>query len=164
MTHLALVPDWAAPLVLATPEQSADRAGLNRLPSEWTTVDGVVLDDHVLDHVVVGPNGVFAVAVDPDPEPAAVGDDGLYRQGTRVTTTVKSAVMAATALRQRVGERMFAYPLLVTAIDGAAGYLARLGVVPPGGIPETIWSHPGRPLTRSQRLETLWTLRSLASA
>lgn len=159
---LTLVDGWAEDLALATPHAaSGDVAGLRRLPSEWQTIDRVVLDDAAVDHVVVGPNGVFAVTVDPDPVPAAVEWDGLYRNGIRVTTTVKSALKAAYDLRRRVGERLFAYPLLVTAIAGASGQLDRLGVVPASRIPEAIWSHAGTPLTRTQRLETTWALRSL---
>lgn len=159
-----LTDEWASAISLATPAATAaDPTGLSRLPAEWQTVDRVVLEDAVIDHVVVGPNGVFAVAVDPDPRPVHMGHDGLYREQHRLTTTVKSALAAAFSLRERVGQRLFAYPMLVTPLDGAAANLDRLGVIPAGGIPEAIWSHPGRPLTRTQRLETLWSLRSLAS-
>lgn len=161
---ISLSDSWATELALATPlDTTGDRAGLSRLPAEWSTVDRVVLADVVIDHVVVGPNGVFTVAIDPDLSPATLGEDGLYRDGTRVTTTVKSIAMAAHALRSRVGSHLFAYPLLVTALDGSPAHLDRLGVIPAGAIPEAIWCHPGRALTRSQRVETLWALRSLTS-
>ena len=107
-----------------------DAAGLSRLPTEWQTIDRVMLDDTVIDQAVVGPNGVFAVSVDPDPVPATIEWDGLYRDGVRVTTTVKSALMAAHELRRRVGERLFAYPLLVTTIQATDEHLGRLGVDP----------------------------------
>jgi hypothetical protein len=165
MAHaFTLTEEWADAISLAAPTSAADDpAGLRRLPSEWQAVDRVVLEDVVIDHVIVGPNGVFAVAIDPDPRPVSLGPDGLYREGHRLTTTVKSALAAAFSLRGRVGSRLFAYPLLVTPLDGSAANLDRLGVIPPGGIPEAIWSHPGQPLTRTQRLETLWSLRSLAT-
>ena len=140
---------------------SADVAGLARLPSEWQTIDHIVLDDVIIDYVIVGPNGVFAISVDPDPAPATVEGDGLYRNGIRVTTTVKSAIMAAHELRRRVGEQLFAYPLLVTAV-ASVDQLGRLGVTPGHRIPEAIWSHVGSPLTRTQRMEITWALRSLA--
>ncbi len=163
MAQAVAYPDsWASDLALATPHAPpGDHAGLSRLPSEWLTIDRIVLDDVLIDHVVVGPNGVFAVSVDSDPEPATVEWDGLYRDGVRVTRTVKAALMAAHDLRQRVGHRFFAYPLLVTAIAGTDGQLDRLGVVPGGRIPEVIWSHAGTPLTRTQRTEIVWALQGL---
>jgi len=159
---VSLSDGWEPALVLATPQESRDRAGLSRLPSEWGTVDRVVLDDIVIDHVVVGPNGVFAIAIDPDERPARLEADGLYRDGSRVTTTVKSALYGANALRDRFGSRLFAYPLLVTALEAERGHLDRLAVIGAGGIPEAIWSHPGRALTRSRRGELLWSLHGLA--
>lgn len=163
MAHALTTSDaWTASLTLATPyEAPPDAAGLYRLPSEWESIDELTFDGVHIDHAIVGPNGVFTVSVDPDPQPAALRDDGLYRAGRRVTTAVKHAVMAAHALRRRVGERLFAFPLLVTAVDGGPGHLDRLGIVPGGSIPEVVWSHPGMPLTRSQRMETIWSLRSL---
>lgn len=159
---LTLPNGWESNVALATPyAASGDVAGLHRLPSEWQTVDRVVLDDTIIDHVVVGPNGIFAIAIDPDTRPADVRDDGIYRDDTRVTMTVKSALKSAFDLRQRVGARMFAYPMLVTAIDATDVHLDRLGVIPGGRIAEAIWCHPGQPMIRSQRVEALWTLRSL---
>lgn len=158
----AIPDDWSAGLALATPDvASGDLAGLRRLPDEWQVVDGVVLADAVIDHVVVGPNGVFAVSIDPDPTPAFVASDGLYRSGSRVTHAVKSALSAAHHLRTTVGDRVFAYPLLVSAVAGDRAHLDRLGVVAGDRIAEAIWSHPGLPMRRSARLETLWALRSL---
>jgi len=151
-------------LTLATPTAAAnDAAGLSRLPTEWQTIDRVVLDDTVIDQAVVGPNGVFAVSVDPDPVPATIEWDGLYRDGVRVTTTVKGALMAAHELRRRVGEQLFAYPLLVTTIQASEEHLGRLGVVPGGRVAEAIWSHAGAPLTRTQRLDITEVLRGLTN-
>jgi hypothetical protein len=154
---------WASDLALATsPTAAADNAGLHRLPAEWETIDRVVLDDFEIDHVVVGPNGVFTISIDADPLPADLRDDGIYRNELRVTTIVKSAVKAAHDLRRRVGYQLFAYPMLATTISSPASRLDRLGVVPGEQIAEAIWNHPGRPLTRSQRTETSWALHSLA--
>ena len=159
---LTLPNGWESNVALATPHRTVgDVAGLHRLPSEWQTVDRVVLDDAIIDHVVVGPNGVFAIAIDPDPRPAEVRADGIYRDEARMTTTVKSALKSAFDLRRRVGDRLFAYPMLVTAIGATEAHLDRLGVIPGGRIAEAIWCHPGQPMIRSQRVETLWTLRSL---
>ena len=153
---------WASDLALATsPAEAGDSAGLHRLPAEWETIDRVVLNDVEIDHVVVGPNGVFTISIDSDPLPADLRDDGIYRNEVRVTTIVKSAAKSAHDLRRKVGDRLFAYPMLVTSITGSTSRLDRLGVVPGGRIAEAIWNHPGRPLTRSQRTETIWTLRSL---
>ncbi len=66
-----------------------------------------------------------------------------------------------TSSRRKVGDRMFAYPMLVTSITVSTSRLDRLGVVPGGRIAEPIWIHSRRPLTRAQRTETNWTLRSL---
>ena len=161
---LTLTDGWSADPGAATPAAPADdAAGLSHLPTEWQTIDRVVIDETVIDHAVVGPNGVFAVSFDPDPIPATIDRDGLYRDGVRVTTTVKRALMAAHGLRRRVGEQLFAYPLLVTTIQEPDEHLDRLGVVPGGRIAEAIWSHPGTPLTRMQRTEITSALRRLAT-
>jgi hypothetical protein len=160
----AVPDDWAGQLTVATlHEDPSDRAGLARLPAEWQVVDSVVLDDIVIEHVVVGPNGIFTVSIDPDPTPATVADDGLYRDDHRVTWTVKNALVAAHDLRRRMGEHVFAYPLLVSSIEGERTHLDRLGIVPGHRIAEAIWSHPGLPMRRSARVEALWALRSLTS-
>ena len=155
--------EWSDEVAVATPYMASDVAGLRHLPTEWQVVDRVVLSDSIIDHVVVGPNGLFTVSIDPDPAPASVEHDGLYRSGTRVTHAVKSALAAAHDLRSRVGADAFAYPLLVTAITGDRSHLDRLGVVPGDRIAEAIWTHPGRPMRRSERLEAIWSLRSLTS-
>jgi len=155
---IALRAPWAADIALATPT-APHPAGLDRLPTEWAVLDGVVVGSTVVDHVVVGPNGVFTVNVDPDPRPVTFDPDGLYRDGTRVTTTVKDALMAAHRLRDELGTRVFAYPLLISHIEADRHQLDRLGVVPGDRIAEYIWSHPGLPLRRSQRLEVQWALR-----
>lgn len=161
---LAFPADWSARLAVATPDRASDdAAGLRRLPSEWMVVDRVALADVVIDHVIVGPNGVFTVTIDPDPQPATIAHDGLYRDGTRVTHAVKSALAAAHDLRAAVGSHVFAYPLLVSAVDGDREHLDRLGVVRGDRIAEAIWTHPGLPMRRSTRLEAVWALRSLAS-
>jgi len=154
---IALRSEWAHDYAVATPGP-AHRAGLDTLPREWTVVDDIPIAGAMIDHVVVGPNGVFTIAVDLNPEPAIPGDDGLYRAGGRVTTPVKNALMAAHRLRAETHGRLFAYPILVTAIAADAEQLDRLGVVRGDRIAEYIWSHPGLPLRRSQRHEILWTL------
>lgn len=154
---IALHGAWADNHALATPV-SWPRAGLERLPAEWTVVDQVSVAGAQLDHVVVGPNGVFTVVVDPDPQPATPTEDGIYRAGVRVTTPVKEAVRAAHLLRREARGMLFAYPILVAALDADRHQLDRLGVVPGDRIAEYIWSHPGLPLRRSQRQEVLWSL------
>ena len=154
---IALRSEWAHDYAVATPGP-VPRAGLEALPREWTVVDHVPIGGATIDHVVIGPNGVFTIGVDPDPEPAVPGDDGLYRSGVRVTTPVKAALMAAHLLRREAHRRLFAYPILVTAIAAGPEQLDRLGVVRGDRIAEYIWSHPGLPLRRSQRQEVLWSL------
>ena len=155
---IALRVPWASDLALATPAVP-HRAGIDRLPTEWSVLDAVVIGGVVVDHVVVGPNGLFTVNLDPDPRPASIGPDGIYREGVRVTTTVKDALMAANRIRRQLGGRVFAYPILVSTLGTDRHQLDRLGVVPGDRIAEYIWSHPGLPLRRSQRLEVQWALR-----
>jgi len=155
---IALRAAWADEYALATPSEPHP-AGIDRLPTEWSVIDDAVIGGVVIDYVVVGPNGVFTINVDPDPRPATIGDDGIYRDGSRVTSTVKNALMAATRLRDDQGGRVFAYPILVSTLDAERHQLDRLGVVAGDRIAEYIWSHPGLPLRRSQRLEVQWALR-----
>ncbi len=155
---IALRSAWADDYTLATPTVPHP-AGLDRLPTEWSVTDAVSIAGVRVDHVIVGPNGVFTINVDPDPRPADVGPDGIYREGNRVTTTVKDALMAANRLRTELGGRVFAYPILVSTLAADRHQLDRLGVVPGDRIAEYIWSHPGLPLRRSQRLEVQWALR-----
>lgn len=163
MAEAFTLPDgWVPDLALATPSPSErDPAGLSRLPEEWLTVDGVVLGGLDIDHVVIGPNGVFTISIDKDPAPATIETDGLYRDGSRVTESVKNALMAAHDLRGRLGEFTLAYPFLMTSIAGPSARLDRLGIVPGGRIPEAIWNHAGVPLTRSERTAAAWAIRSL---
>lgn len=154
---IALRGTWAEDYALATPGQTS-RVGLESLPTEWTVADHVVVAGATVDHVVVGPNGVFTISIDPDPTPATVGDDGIYRGGARATTPVKQALLAAHMLRRESQGRLFAYPILIAAVDASPARLDRLGVIPGNRIAEYIWSHPGLPLRRSQRQEILWSL------
>lgn len=154
---IALRSAWADDYALATPESSY-RAGLETLPGEWTVADGVVVGSTTIDHVVVGPNGVFTISIDPDPRPATLGDDGIYRDAQRVTTPVKEALLAAHHLRRQAQGRLFAYPILVASVAATTARLDRLGVISGDRIAEYIWSHPGLPLRRSQRQEILWSL------
>lgn len=153
---------WTHDVAVATPPpRPAHPAGLDRLPADWTVVDRVRVDDIDLDHVIVGPNGVFSVTIDPDRAPATVGSDGIYRDGVRITSPVKESLVGAHRLRRELGIPTIAYPILVTALDGTGHHLDRLGVIPGEHIAEHVWSHPGFPLRRSQRHEILWSLRRL---
>jgi hypothetical protein len=137
----------------------------DHLPEDWTMVGPILVAGRTLDRVVVGPNGVFAVSLDPDPRPATLEPDGLFRGGRRVTTQVKQALAAAFDLRRvlaTAGIDVFPYPVLVTR--GADGMLGRLRVVPPGCLASAVWCHPGRPLLRSERGLVLAAVQHPATA
>lgn len=137
----------------------------DHLPEDWTMIGPVLVAGHTLDRVVVGPNGVFAVSLDPDPRPASLASDGLFRGGRRVTTQVKQAQAAAFELRRVLGGAgiaVFPYPVLVTR--GADGMLGRLRVVSPGCLASAVWRHPGRPLLRSERARVLAAVQHPATA
>ena len=145
--------------LVVTPERH------DHLPEDWTMVGPLLIAGRTLDRVAVGPNGVFAVSLDPDPRPATLGADGLFRGGRRVTTLVKQALAAAFDLRGTLataGIDVFPYPVLVTR--GPDGMLGRLRVVPPGCLASAVWSHPGRPLLRSERARVLAAVQHPATA
>ena len=152
---------WSYDVAVATPPRlRVHPAGLEHLPSEWSVVDDVTLRSGAhLDHVIVGPNGLFTVAVDPETIPADIGEDGLYRHGIARHHTGKARAAWRQWLGRTLGLGSIAYPILVTAIRAPRHHLDRLGVVPGERIAEHIWSHPGLPLRRSQRAEVLWALR-----
>ncbi|MCJ7725210.1 MAG: hypothetical protein MUP76_02310 [Acidimicrobiia bacterium] len=148
----------SAPLL---PAESAEPLGV--LPAEWARLDAVAVGDDVVDTLLVGPNGLFAVHVDPDLRPAAVRPGiGLLRAGTRQPEQVKRALRNTEALRMALAflpGDLFPYPVLVTSTPGEAGHrLGRLLVVRPGRLPEVIWRHVSRPLRRSERAAILKTL------
>ncbi len=137
----------------------------DHLPEDWTTIGPVLVAGGTLDRVVVGPNGVFAVSLDPDPRPATLTTDGLFRGGRRVTGQVKQAQAAAFDLRRVLADAgidVFPYPVLVTR--GADGMLGRLRVVPPGCLASAVWRHPGRPLLRSTRARVLAAVQHPATS
>lgn len=126
-----------------------------RLPAEWVDVENVEIPGGVIDRVIVGPNGVFAVHVDPDDRPVAIRYDlGMFRAGARVGEPVKRALYntrALHALLGGLGEDLFPYPVLVTSAHGEEQRLGRLMLVRPGRLAEALWRHPSRPLPRSAR-------------
>ncbi|MBN2114684.1 MAG: hypothetical protein JW785_11235 [Acidimicrobiia bacterium] len=137
----------------------------DRLTEDWVIVGPVLVAGRTLDRVVVGPNGVFAVSLDADPRPALLAEDGLYRGSMRTTHQVKQALAAAFDLRRVLAEAgidVFPYPVLVAR--GADGMLGRLRVVPPGCLASAVWSHPGRPLRRSERARVLAAVQHPATA
>jgi hypothetical protein len=166
--------DYSRVLLPALPEGEAvaaphlalvETARRDHLPEDWTVVGPVLVAGRTLDRVVVGPNGVFAVSLDPDPRSATLGADGLFRGGRRVTTQVKQAQEAAFELRRVLGAagiEVFPYPVLVTR--GADGMLGRLRVVSPGCLASAVWRHPGRPLLRSERARVLAAVQHPATA
>lgn len=149
-------PSPPRPRLVAVPQPAGAVERPGALPAEWLVLERVEAGADVIDLVLVGPNGVFAVHVDPDPRPAAVRPGhGVVREGARVPGPVKRALFGAAALRERLRHLpgdVFPYPVLVTPAPGEAGHrLGRLLVVRPGRLAEVIWSHASRPLTRSQR-------------
>ncbi len=161
-TATPLAPPTAAPvrpLLAPVGAQISPRAAgepLSLPPAEWDQVPGVTVGDDTIDLVLIGPNGIFAVHVDPDPEPAAVRPGhGLFHTGVRVPTQVKRALRNTQGLRDRLSSvpgDIFPYPVLVASAPGEAGHrLGRLMVVRPGRLAEAVWRHVSRPLTRSDR-------------
>ena len=151
-----------APAYLALVEAPARQ---DHLPDVWVMAGPVLIAGRTIDRVVVGPNGVFAVTLDPDPRPATLAEDGLFRGGQRVTHQVKQAKAAAFDLRRVLGTagiEVFPYPVLVAR--GADGMLGRLRVVPPGCLASAVWCHPGYPLRRSERARVLAAVRHPATA
>jgi len=143
-------PHRPVPVVDATPEVLSD------LPAEWERIAPVTAGPGCIDTVLIGPNGVFAVHIDPDTRPAAARPGrGVLRAGERVPQQVKRALHHTRALRDllaAVPGDLLPYPILVTPVPGAwRERLGRLLVVRPGRLAEAVWSHPSRPLTRSQR-------------
>jgi hypothetical protein len=58
-----------------------------------------------VDHVVVGPTGVFAVETKNWPGRVEVRGGALYRNGRRDETSLRQAIRAAIAIRERTGVR-----------------------------------------------------------
>jgi len=145
-----------SPVGMESPLRVA-RESLSLPPGEWDRMTGVAVSDDTIDLVLIGPNGVFAVHVDPDPGPAAVRPGhGLFHTGVRVPAQVKRTLRNTQDLRDRLSSvpgDIFPYPVLVASAPGEAGHrLGRLMVVRPGRLAEAIWRHVSRPLTRSDRL------------
>lgn len=170
MTPLHAVTTFDAPGTIAPPypplapvhDQAPLRAAevaepMGVLPAEWDRVHDVAVGDDTVDTLLIGPNGFFAVHIDPDLRPAAIRPGlGLFRAGTRQPDQVKRALRNTAALRERLAHLpgdLFPYPVLVTATPGETGHrLGRLLVVRPGRLPEVIWQHVSRPLRRSERV------------
>ena len=160
-----------APGQISTPAPTVDRPALHVVPgaadhalveppAEWVSVENVVIGTDRVDRVLVGPNGVFVVVI--DPEPGRLTTDGLVRDGDRVKEPVKRALRAAHELGRRLGD-VFAYPVLLTGRGVEPGYLGRLRVVGVDRLPEALWCHPGRPMRRSEREALVAGLRDAAA-
>lgn len=133
------------------------------LPHDWAVLEQVPVGGGVIDRVIVGPNGVFAVHFDPDLRPAAVREHGVIRNGVRVKEPVKTALRNAFALRALLAPDhplVHPYPVLVTETPGNGARLGRLLVVRPGRLAEGVWQHLSRPMTRSERARIVALLRS----
>lgn len=129
-------------------------------PADWISVENVVIGSDRVDRVLVGPNGVFVVVV--DPERGYLTAEGLIRDGDRVKEPVKRALRAAHELGRRM-DGVFAYPVLLAGHDVEPGYLGRLRVVGVDRLPEALWCHPGRPMRRSERAALVASLRDAAA-
>jgi hypothetical protein len=141
-------------LTLATEPHPGPEPVFGALPSDWTVLPGSEIGALIVDAVILGPNGVFTVVEDPDLRPAALTPDGLYRAGSRVTTSVKRALAASFTLRRHLAEELptvFPYPLLALHGHTDMGFVGRLRVLPADMVAEAVWTHPGRPLLRSER-------------
>jgi hypothetical protein len=124
----------------------------------------VVAGGVTVDVVLVGPNGVFTVVIDPDPARAVLDERGLIRAGAPVRGPIENALGAAFSLRRSLGEAgvtTLPYPIVVAPVGGEGGFAARVRVVPPHRLPEAVWSHPGMPLTRAERRRALAVIARL---
>jgi len=148
------------PLVpVHTPEPPASPPAaepIGRVPEDWVKIHDVDVGGDTIDTLLIGPNGLFAIHVDPDLRQAAVRPGlGLFRAGTRDPEPVKRALRNTEALRNRLAHLpgdLFPYPVLVTPTPGETGHrLGRLLVVRPGRMAEAVWRHVSRPLGRSER-------------
>jgi len=142
---------------------------LGRLPGDWDRLHDVVIGEDTVDLLLVGPNGLFAVHIDPDQRPAAVrAGRGLFRTGVRDPDPVKRALRNAEGLRRQLADLpgdLLPYPVLVASTPGETGLrLGRLLIVRPGRLAEVIWSHVSRPLKRSERRAVLTALADTAPA
>ncbi|HSG79384.1 MAG TPA: hypothetical protein VLD62_07390 [Acidimicrobiia bacterium] len=134
--------------------------GLVEPPGDWTSVENVLIGTDRVDRVIVGPNGVFAVVI--DPEPGHLSAEGLIRDGDRVKEPVKRALRAAHELSRHM-DGVFAYPVLLAGRGLEPGYLGRLRVVGVDRLPEALWCHPGRPMRRSERASLIASLRDASA-
>jgi hypothetical protein len=146
------VEDPSTGLSLAPPAPAAD------LPADWIVRDGVPIGPETADRLIIGPNGVYTVVIDPDPRPVTPESDGLWRAGERVTLPPKRALALAHRLRRQIADefpQVFPYPLLAVAGPVETVFLGRLRVVHLPSLPEAVWTHPGHPLLRSERAALL---------
>ncbi len=157
--------DTADALQTATASVALELPRLADPPPDWTILTNVIVGGSTVPCVVVGPNGVFTIEIDPDPTLCALRPDGVWRHGQRVREPVKRALHSAFNLRRalaRAGIDVFPYPMLAAA--GAEGRLGRLQVLPPERIAEAVWGHPGLPLARSQRRRAVAAISHPSSA
>lgn len=152
----SLSPQLVPVPAMGEPSLQADAEPIGRLPSEWEQLHDVDIGGDTIETLLIGPNGLFAIHVNPDPRPVAVRPGlGLFRAGTREPEVVKRALRNANALRDRLAHLpgdLFPNAVLVTSAHGQAGHrLGRLLVVRPGRLVEAIWQHVSRPLGRSER-------------
>lgn len=112
---------------LAARAEIAIAAQLSQLDESWRTLHRVPVGDGSIDHLVIGPAGVFTANALDRPDPAvSVGEDVFILNGSRVRSVhvnVDAAQSANRILSDKVG---FAVPVTgVIAVVGAESLTAR---------------------------------------
>ncbi len=161
MPHVAIDAAPPQPALRTLRELPSQR----RFPSDWQVIGAVDATSALADLVIVGPNGVFVVVIDPDPSRSRLTASGIVRAGERVADPVRAARLAGFELRRalrRDGIDTLVSAIVVSPVGDEGGWLDRVRVVPVHRLREAVWSHPGSPLTRGQRDQVAAIVASMA--
>jgi nuclease-like protein len=112
---------------LAAGAELAIAAQLSNLDASWRILHGVPAGDGTIDHLVIGPAGVFTVNAKDRPDPAvSVGDDVFILNGSRVRSVPVNRYEARRVNRILSDKVGFAVPVTgVIAVVGASSLTAR---------------------------------------
>ena len=105
---------------------------LGSLPVGWAVIDDAGWPDRALatiDHVVVGPQGIFVIDSKDWPGSITVEGGTLRRDGTALTSSVVGAATAATAMARLVPAEHRDHVRAVICVGGSEGPIALVGGV-----------------------------------